>query len=206
MAKSLPPQSNTEVGGRHEVRTASAASVQSPHFRGAVDTDGVVEAVSHEAVAELHRRAIRRVRENDPTGQLVIESADRNRVESQLWLRLERRLRWNARFPPPQGRIEPGLRQVESEVDRHMLRPRSDAQADADLIRPRALAEEMEEPILRAFRAVRITAGACRDELYAFALPVAQDPEEVRRERFSLLAPREMAADRVEVGAETLRR
>ncbi len=61
----------------------------------------------------------------------------------------------------------------------------------------------MEEPILRALRAVRVTAGASRDGLDALALPVAQDPEEVRRERFSLLAPREMAADRLEVGAET---
>ena len=70
------------------------------------------------------------------------------------------------------------------------------------LIRPRALSEEIEEPLLRALRAVRVTAGACRDGLYALALPVAQDAEGVRRERFSLLAPREMAADRLEVGAE----
>ena len=56
---------------------------------------------------------------------------------------------------------------------------------------------------LRALRAVRVTAGASRDGLNALALPVAQDAEEVRRERFSLLAPREMAADRLEVGAET---
>ena len=71
------------------------------------------------------------------------------------------------------------------------------------LIRPRALAEEMEETILRALRAVRVAAGTRCDGLNALPLPVVQDAEEVRRERLALLAAKEMAAAPFEVRGES---
>jgi len=65
----------------------------------------------------------------------------------------------------------------------------------------RALAEEVEEPILRALRAVRSPhARAAMGS--ALALAVAQDAEEVRRERLAVARAEEMAADRLEVRVE----
>jgi len=170
------PVAGARGGGRGRVHPCGIglAWPGHPHFRGAVDADGVVETVGHEAVAELHRRAIRRVRENDLAGQLVIESADhrdmlhpRSDAQADADLAIGD-LACRARvLPLHSDRMRPLPEEagVINDPGRHrrVLGHRGDRMTRSlppnGLIRPQALSEEMEEPILRALRAVRVTAG-----------------------------------------------
>src|SRR5262249_2792512 len=66
-------------------------------------------------------------------------------------------------------------------------------------ILPRALSNEVEKPVMCPARRLRLHAGACRDRLDALPLPVAKDPERVRRERLSLSRDGQMRAEPREV-------
>jgi hypothetical protein len=70
-------------------------------------------------------------------------------------------------------------------------------------LRPRAVGEKVEEPIVCALRALRLAAGARGDRLDALALAVAQDTERIRGERLPLLASWKVRTDLLEVRAES---
>ena len=56
-------------------------------------------------------------------------------------------------------------------------------------VRPWALCEKVQKPVVRTLRSFRIAARSRGDGLDAFPLAVAQDSERIRRERFALLTP-----------------
>src|SRR6266496_3691176 len=124
--------SQREVAYADRVSSAARVRIEDPHDRLGVDADSVVEGQIAQPFPEVTRGAVGRVSQDDSTRQAVLDGAT-DHGEPELRLGLELYRIGDARLFPSRRTLGPALRQVELEIDWHVLGARGDAEADANL-------------------------------------------------------------------------
>src|SRR5580704_6809951 len=150
-AEVLPIETRGDLRDRERLEATAACGVEQPRLRAAADGHRVVEPEVANPFPERERLAVRRVGEDDLAGDLILDGA-LDEIECELGLRLEDDVLGDARLRAARGIVGPPSRQVEREVERHVLRARAHYQAHSDL----AVADLPERPRVLPLHADRV--------------------------------------------------